>query len=274
LRRRLSRLSVNKEQTTNMQKRILAIAVNTMRETIRDRILFVVVIFALFIIASSLFLGSISIDQDKKIIKDFGLSAIFLLQVFIIIFVGANLIYKEIERKTFFMILPKPILKQEIIFGKCLGLSLTTFIMTFLTSLVFFGTLYFKTRSFDDMPYLSLAIALGFVETILIVLISILFSVFTSPILSSVYTVSVFLIGHSSSVLWNLIQKEHNIVLKYVLTTLYYIFPNLEKFNIRNGVLYGIVPSGQDVFYTLLYALAYGAVLFMIAKFLFERREY
>ncbi len=257
-----------------MFNRILAIAFNTLRESIRDRILFVVVIFALFIISSSLFLGSISLDQDSKIIKDFGLTAIFLLQVFIIIFVGANLIYKEVERKTFFLILSKPIKKHEVILGKWLGLSLTTLLMTILTSLLFFGVLFLKTGTLTEIPYLALAISLGFVEAMLIIMVSILFSGFTSPILSSVYTASIFLIGHSSSVVLGIINKQENNVIKYAFSVLYYLFPNLEKFNIRNDVLYNLSPSFSVLGFALIYAFAYGLALFIIARFIFERREY
>ncbi|OHA50783.1 MAG: hypothetical protein A3A97_01680 [Candidatus Terrybacteria bacterium RIFCSPLOWO2_01_FULL_40_23] len=257
-----------------MFNRVLAIALNTFRESIRDRILFVVAVFALFIIGSSLFLGSISLDQDIKIIKDFGLTAIFLLQIFIIIFVGANLIYKEVERKTFFLILSKPIKKSEVIMGKCLGLSLTIFLMTALTSLMFFGVLFIKTGTLSGIPYLILAILLGFIEATLIIMISILFSGFTSPILSSVYTVSLFLIGHSSSVVLGIIDRQDNVIIKYIFSVLYYIFPNLEKFNIRNDVLYNSIPVFQTLALTVVYALAYGAALFLIAKFIFDRREY
>lgn len=257
-----------------MFNRVWAITLNTFRESIRDRILLVVVIFAVFIIGSSVFLGSISLDQDHKIIKDFGLGAIFLLQVFIIIFVGANLIYREIERKTLFLILPKPVKKSEIILGKWLGLSLTILLMTILTTLLFFGVLFFKGGTLNEIPYLSLAILLGFVEAMLIIMLSILFSVFTSPILSSVYTVSLVLIGHSSSVVLGIINKQENEIIKYSLTGLYYLFPNLEKFNIRNDVLYSSLPSAQALTLTVIYALAYGFALFVIARFIFERREY
>ena len=105
-------------------------------------------------------------------------------------------------------------------------------------------------------------------------MISILFSGFTSPILSSVYTVSLFLIGHSSSVVLGIIDRQDNVIIKYIFSALYYIFPNLEKFNIRNDVLYNSTPVFQTLVLTIVYAMAYGAALFLIAKFIFDRREY
>ncbi len=257
-----------------MKNRIFAIAINAFKESMRDRILFAVLLFALFIIASSLFLGTISFDQEQKIIKDFGLTAIFLLQVFIIVFVGASLVYKEVERRTFFMILPKPINRAEVIVGKWLGLGTTIFLMTILSSAIFFVIVGLKGGDAGGFGPLALAIAVGYIESLLLIMVSILFSALTSPVLASVYTISIFLIGHSSSLLLTIIQKEPNVILKTAVSFLYYIFPNLEKFNIRNGVIYGAVPSTEQLWWIVAYAVAYGIALFIAAKIIFEKREF
>ena len=119
-----------------MNQNIFAIAKNTFRETSRDKILLsgLFVIFA--IILFTLFIGSISLDQGVRMIIDFSVTAIYALQMFVAIFIGSMLIYKEIERKTFYLLLPKPITRTEIIIGKCLGLTATTILVTLLSTSV------------------------------------------------------------------------------------------------------------------------------------------
>ena len=257
-----------------MFQRVWSIAVNTYRESMRDRILLSVLVFALVMIVFSLFVGSISLEQDKTIIEDMGLALIFFLQLFIVVFVGANMLYKEIERKTFFMIVPKPIRKYEIILGKYAGLGMTNVLVTALASLVFFGIVFWQAHSFAGFPAMLLAITFGFIETMVILLVSILFSSLTSPILASVYTVALFLVGHSSSTLRGVIEKQSSLATRYGLYALYYLFPNLEKFNIRNEVVYGIVPDVKQVLIVLVYAAAYSLFLFILSSVIFERREY
>lgn len=257
-----------------MFQRTWSIALNTYRESMRDRILLSVLVFALVMIAFSLFVGSISLEQDKMIIQDIGLALIFFLQLFIAVFVGANLMYKEIEQKTFFMIVPKPVKKYEIILGKYLGLGMTNALVTVLLSLVFFSVVFWQAHSFVGFLAMSLAILFGFMETMLILLISILFSSFTSPILASVYTVTLFLVGHSSGVFRAVIEKQSFFAARYGLYALYYLFPNLEKFNIRNEVVYGIIPDVKQILLVLGYGVAYSLFLFILASIIFERREY
>ena len=257
-----------------MFHRVRAIALNTFRESSRDRILLAVALFSLVMIAFSVFIGSISLEQDKKIIEDFGLAFIFLLEVFVAVFVGSNLMYKEIERKTFFLIIPKPVSRSEIILGKFLGLGLTNLFVTICSSVVFFLLVILKTHASGDVPYLLSAIVLGYVETLIITLISILFSGLTSPLLSALYTTTLFLIGHSSSILVSVIQAQHSAVTQYVLYFFYYIFPNFEKYNIRNEAIYGVYPPRAEVGLSLLYAVLYGVFLFIIARAIFERRQY
>ncbi len=257
-----------------MFQRVWSIAINTYRESMRDRILLAVFVFALAMIGFSLFIGSISLEQDKTIIEDMGMALIFFLQLFIVIFVGANLLYKEIERKTFFMIVPKPIRKYEIILGKYVGLGMTNLLVTVFASFVFFGVVFWQAHSFTGFPAMLLAIIFGFIETTVILLVSILFSSFTSPILASVYTVTLFLVGHSASTLRVVIEKQSFFVARYGLYVLYYLFPNLEKFNIRNEVVYGIVPDTKQILLVLAYAVAYSLFLFILSSIIFERREY
>jgi ABC-type transport system involved in multi-copper enzyme maturation permease subunit len=256
-----------------MMKRILAIAQNTFRETLRDRILLSVLVLMIGLIAFSLFVGSISLEQDTRMIVDFGLTAIYLLQMFVAIFIGSMLIYKEVERKTFFLIIPKPIHREEIIIGKCLGLTGSTVAVTFLSTLALCGILLVKGIHGFYLPIL-VSVLLSLLESVLLILISIFFSGLTSPILSAVYTIAFFLIGHSGEILRSLIATQTSRFTEYSLKFAYYVFPNLEKFNIRNDVIYAAIPDGRGIAAAVLYALCYGAFLFFLARVMFAKKEF
>lgn len=252
---------------------IFTIAKNTFKETMRDRIVLAACALVFLMIGFSLFIGTISIDQDIRMIVDFSLTAIYLLQMFIAIFVGSMLIYKEIERKTFFLILPKPIKIEAIIIGKCLGLTATTTVVTIISTLALYIILFFKGGNLFFVPIL-ISMFLSILESSIIILLSILFSGMTSPILSAVYTIGFFLIGHSTEIYRSfMFQMEPSFKL-YILQSAYYLLPNLEKFNIRNDVIYENIPDAYSIFLTLLYALCISIVIFIITKINFKKKEF
>jgi len=257
-----------------LKKRILAIAVNTFRQSLRDRILFVAVGFAVFFIAFSMFIGSISLDQNVRIMQNMGLAVIFLLQMFVAIFVSASLIYTEVERRTFFMILSKPLYRSEVLLGKFIGLAFLNALVTLLTAVVYVVIVYSKAGFVFPFVGSLLAIGFGFMEALMVTLLGMLFSALTSPILAVFYLIAVFIIGHSSSLLLAVIAKQGQPIVKYMLYGFYYIFPNFEKFAIRDEVVYGVLPTPQHILFALLYAIAYGWCVFIIARLIFDRRQF
>lgn len=256
-----------------MINHILTIAKNTFRETMRDRIVLAACALVFVMIAFSLFIGTISIDQDIRMIVDFSLTAIYILQMFVAIFIGSMLIYKEVERRTFFLILPKPIRIEAIIIGKCLGLTATTAVVTAVSTFALYGILFFKGGHLFFLPIL-ISVLLSLVESSLLILLSILFSGMTSPILSAVYTIGFFLIGHSAEIYRSFMFEMAPSLRLYVLQTAYYFLPNLEKFNIRNNVVYEKIPSLYIILLTLLYALCYAVIIFLITKINFKKKEF
>jgi ABC-type transport system involved in multi-copper enzyme maturation permease subunit len=256
-----------------MLRRIYTIATNTFRETLRDRILWSVLVVVIAVIAFSLFVGSISLGQEERMIIDFGLTAIYILQIFVAVFIGSMLIYKEVERKTFYLIIPKPIHREEIILGKCLGLTATTVVVTALSTIALFATLLFKGMSGHTSAIL-LSVLLSTAESVILIMVSILFSGLTSPILSAVYTTALFLIGHSSETLRSIIAAQSSEALGYILQAAYYILPNLEKFNIRNEVVYGTIPDERGIVAAVFYAVCYTIFLFFLARAMFRKKEF
>lgn len=239
----------------------------------RDRILLSAVAVVFLMIAFSLFIGSISVDQDIRMIVDFSLTAIYLLQIFVAIFIGSMLMYKEIERRTFFLIIPKPIKLESIIIGKCLGLTATTTVVTIISTLALYVILYLKGGGVFFLPIL-ISVFFSLIESSLLILLSILFSGITSPILAAIYTIGFYLIGHSSEIMRTLMALPQPTIKLYVLKVAYYLLPNLEKFNIRNDVVYEKIPSLYVISLTVLYALCYMLIIFLITRINLKKKEF
>lgn len=256
-----------------MLTNILAIAKNTFRETARDRILLSGVFVIIAIILFSLFIASISLDQSTRMIVDFGVTAIYALQMFVAIFIGSMLIYKEIERRTFYLLLPKPITRTEVVVGKCLGLTATTILVTLVSTLALFIILYIQSGQLYFTPIL-LSVLLSTIEAVILILISILFSGITSPILAAVSTLAFFFIGHAGEIFRYIFMTTKSTAIEVLMRGFYYILPNLEKFNIRNDIIYGTLPSFHMIAVTILYACSYILLLLVITQAAFKKKDF
>lgn len=256
-----------------MLTNILAISKNTFRETVRDRILLSAFFVIVAIIIFTLFIASISLEQSTRMIIDFSTTAIYALQIFVAIFIGSMLIYKEIERKTFYLLLPKPITQLEIIIGKCCGLTLTTAVVTLLSTVVLYILLFIQSGQLFFWPIL-ISVFLSMLEAILLILVSILFSGITSPILASVTTITIFIIGHAEGVFRYMFMTTKNPAVEIITRGVYYIFPNLEKFNIRNDIIHGATPPFTILLVAVLYAFSYALLLLVITERTFRKKDY
>jgi ABC-type transport system involved in multi-copper enzyme maturation permease subunit len=256
-----------------MKNNIFTIAHNTFRETMRDRILLAAVAVVFAIIGFSLFIGSISLEQNTRILVNFGVTAIYLLQIFVAIFIGSMLMYKEIEQKTFFLIIPKPIKRYEIILGKTLGLTVTTISVTLVATCALCVLLLFKGGGAFMVPIIN-SMILSTLESVVLILISIVFSSFTSPILSSLFTVVIYLAGHSSDSIRLAMTITHSELYAFILKLIYYILPNLDKFNTRNDIVYNYPISPLVMLYAVLYMFLYSSLLFLLANISFQKKEF
>jgi ABC-type transport system involved in multi-copper enzyme maturation permease subunit len=254
-------------------KTILAIAQNTFRETMRDKILLAALVSVLAIILFTLFIASISLDQGARVITHFGTTTIYLLQIFVAVFIGSALMHKEIEQGTFFLVIPKPISRAHIILGKTLGLTTTTFVVTVISTLALFAILLLKDETIFVLPIL-LSVLLSTLEASLLILITILFSSFTSPILSAICTIIIYLAGHSGDSLRAGIAFSESPFIDLLFRGIYYLLPNLEKFNTRNEIVFGALPSIDTLIFTAIYFITYAGLVFILANSLFKRREF
>ncbi len=258
---------------TTMLTNILAISKNTFRETVRDRILLSAFFVIVAMIVFTLFIASISLEQSVRMIIDFSITAIYALQIFVAIFIGSMLIYKEIERKTFYLLLPKPVTQIEIIIGKCLGLTLTTVVVTLLSTVVLYAILLLQGGPLFFWPIL-LSVFMSTLEAVLLILISILFSGITSPILASVSTITIFIIGHAEGIFRYIFMTTKLPFVEMITKAVYYVLPNLEKFNIRNDIIHGVIPTFSVILVAVLYALSYALLLLVITQLAFRKKDY
>jgi ABC-type transport system involved in multi-copper enzyme maturation permease subunit len=253
--------------------RIWAIAANGFREVIRDRILYFIGFFALLLIMALRLLPEISVGTDQKIFLDFGLAAIALLSVVIAIFVGTGLINKEIEKRTVLILIPKPISRAEFIIGKHLGLSAVLVVLVTLMTAIYLTLMSWSQITY---PLGSLLVCLVFLllELALITAVTIALGVFTSSILATLLSFGVYLMGHFTADLVELGKISKNPSIESFTKTLYLILPDLERLNLRNEAVYGLLPSSTELLSSALYALLYIILLQTIAIIIFSRRQF
>ena len=259
---------------THAWRRVVAIARNAFREAVRDRVLYNLVVFVLLLIAGAIFLGEISAGQEAKIIVDLGLSAILLFGVFIAIFVGVGLVYKEIERRTLYAILSKPIGRGEFLLGKYLGLCLTLLVNVAIMGVGLSLALLYVKRGWDPLVVrIWPAILLIYLELMILTGVAMLFSAFSSPALSALLTFFVFVIGHFSADLKTLATTMGSAPSRLVFAGLYYLLPNFANYNAITAAAHGQVMDGRAIAAGAGYGLAYVAVLLAATTLIFSRRN-
>jgi ABC-type transport system involved in multi-copper enzyme maturation permease subunit len=179
-----------------MSARILHIARNTFREAVRDRVLYNLIAFALLLSGAAIFVGQISIDIERLVVINLGLTAVSLFGIVIAIFIGIGLVSKEIEKRTLYTVLSRPVRRWEFIVGKFFGLAGTLVVNAFLMAIGVFGALLYVAHKFSR-PDALILIALYFIilEFLIICSLALLFSSFSSPLLSAVFAFSLFVIG-------------------------------------------------------------------------------
>jgi ABC-type transport system involved in multi-copper enzyme maturation permease subunit len=254
--------------------RLLAIAANTFRETIRNKILYAILAFALLVIGMTNFLADLSFGELTRIIADVGLASIHLFGVVIAVFIGITLVSQEVERKTIYLILSKPVPRWEFIVGKALGLSLTLALITFVMAAVLFSVHAGYRHGGKAETGIFIASAGIYMELVLLTCLASLFSTFTTPVLSAMFTLSMFLIGHVTRDLLFFGGQSPSPVVRTTTQGIYYLLPNLEYFNWKNDVVYGQVRSLAPLLPAVGYMFAYCAAVLAVACLLFARKDF
>ena len=251
---------------------IIVIALNTFRENLRDKILYSLLIFAALLMGASILLGALTIAEQEKIIADMGLASINVIGVIIAIFVGIGLVSKEIERRTIYTILAKPISRSQFILGKYLGLVITLGVNLVIMFDVFLFTLWMTQVPITMV--LVQAVALMMVEFLVVTATALFFSTFSTPTLSAALTLGLYFIGHLTSDLKTLAEKSSSEVTKAVMTVLYYLCPNLEVLNIKGQAVSGVSLAWSYQVSATLYGLPYASLLLAGAAAIFQKRDF
>lgn len=263
----------------------LAIAVNVFRESVRDKVLYNLVFFAILMMGASYLIGQLTAGQDVKIIKDLGLVSVSVFGLFIAVFIGIGLVSKEVERRTIYSLLAKPIHRHQLVAGKYAGLVLTLVVNIGVMALALYAVLAYMVWGVPEIlqkvwdapaldPALLIAIFLILVELMLVTAIALFFSTFSSPMLSAALTFGLFVAGHFSGDLRNFQQVVDSPFLARLTGALYWILPNLAQFDVKAQVVHGqTVPIG-DVALACAYAALYIGVLLVSAMFIFSRRDF
>jgi ABC-type transport system involved in multi-copper enzyme maturation permease subunit len=266
-------------------KAVGAIAINVFRESVRDKVFYNLVLFAVLLIGASYLLGQLTAGQDVKIIKDLGLAATSIFGLFIAVFIGIGLVSKEVERRSIYSLLAKPIDRHQLLLGKYAGLTLTLAVNVAIMAAALYAVLGYMAwgtgadvqRAWDAPaldPALLKAVLLIFFELMLVTALALFFSSFSTPILSAAFTFGLFITGHFTADLARFDQVVRSRPAALLARGVYWVLPNLAQFDVKAQVVHGLPVSAGYVAVVSTYAAVYCALLLAGAAFIFSRRDF
>jgi ABC-type transport system involved in multi-copper enzyme maturation permease subunit len=264
---------------------VRTVAVNVFRESVRDRVPYNLVLFAVLLISSSYLIGQLTAGQDVKIIKDLGLAATSVFGLFIAIFIGIGLVSKEVERRSIYALLSKPVSRPQFIAGKYAGLVLTLAVNVAVMAAALYVLLAYMTwvapaSSLAGLetpgvdPALLKALFLIFIELMLVTALALFFSTFSSPILSAALTFGLYVAGHFNADLKNFDKVVDSRPAVWLARGVYHVLPDLSAFDVKTDVVHGLPVTAGYLAATAAYGLAYIAALLLVATFVFSRRDF
>lgn len=258
---------------SGMNSRISLIAFNTFREAVRDRVLYNLIAFALLISAAAILVGEISIDIERLVVINLGLTAVSIFGVVIAIFIGIGLVSKEIDKRTLYTVLSRPVRRWEFVVGKFFGLTGTLVVNTFFMALGVLLSLLYVAHKFDKMDVWVLA-ALYFIvlEFFIVCALALFFSSFSTPLMSAVFSFAIFVIGNLSEELRRFAHLAQGAG-GWLATAIAYLVPNFSALNVISQVAHGDPVSGRLILYNTVYALLYSAMAISGAVLIFQRRN-
>ena len=256
-----------------MNARIYSIASNTFREAVRDRVLYNLIAFALLLSGGAIFVGQISIGIERLVVVNLGLTAVSLFGIVIAIFIGIGLVSKEIEKRTLYTVLSRPVRRWEFVVGKFFGLAGTLAVNTFFMAIGVFGALLYVAHKFAvSDAFILVALYFIILEFLIVCAIALLFSSFSSPLLSAVFAFSLFIVGSFADDLRGFASLTHGIT-RWFVTAAAYLVPNFSALNVISAVAHQQPIAVQLILQNTFYALFYTAMTLSGAVLIFERRN-
>jgi len=259
--------------------KITAIALNTFREAIRNKVLYSLLFFAVLLIVGSLAFGALSVHEEKRLTTDLGLGGMSIFSIIIAIFVGVNLLYKELDRKTIYSLIPKPVHRYQFVLGKFIGMQLTLGVQVLIMAVTLLAVLALRGGALNLAIFKQ--VVLIFLEVMVVTGVAVLFSSFSTPFLSGLFTLGVFLVGRSVPDIRALAARLDVEPVATLLGVMSRVVPNLRMFYVtgsENGGAYMSVhlgfPDWTYVGVAAAYALLYVTLTLMVAIWLFSSRPW
>ena len=255
-------------------RNIRAVAVNTFREAVRDRVLYNLVFFALLMMGAAILVGQISIGIVQDVIISLGLSAISVIGIFIAVFLGVALVSKEMDKRTLYALLAKPVKRWEFLLGKFFGLVMTLTVNTAAMAAGLYAALWtVKHPLASSDAYILVAVYLILLKLAVIVALALLFSCFTTPFLAILFTAGLYAAGLFASELRTVQAVKLDPSAFALMRGLSYLLPNFQNFNVMGAVVHGRGVPGAFVWQATLYAIVYTAIVLTGAAIVFSRRN-
>ncbi len=252
--------------------KIICIALNTFRESVREKIIVVALLFGVVLMGSSVFLSPLAIGAREKIVTDVGLAAISIIGVLAAILLGGTLVHKEVEKRAVYLVLTRPVSRPFFLVGKLVGIMGAIALVFFAMAAVLVGTIALGKGGLHPVVFASMYLSL--LETGVMCSIVLLFSTFTTPVLTSFFALCLFAAGSMSNDLKVFASKFGGAGSKLVTDFFYYLLPNLSVFNLRHEAVHDLPFRGADVALATAYAIVYSTVMVLFASLVFSKREF
>jgi len=255
-------------------RRVGVVALNTFREAVRDRVLYNLVFFALLMMVAAIAVGQISIGIEQTVIVSLGLSAISVIGLLISVFIGVALVSKEMDKRTLYTLLAKPVRRWEFLLGKFAGLVLTLAVNTAAMALgLLLVMIYVKHTLERSDAVVLVAVYFILLKLALIVALALMFSCFTTPLLAILFTVGLYIVGLYVQELRNVPVNVMSPAMAAFTKWLSYLLPNFENFNVMAMAAHGKAVPGAFILQNTLYTVVYCAIVLTAAAAVFSRRN-
>lgn len=253
---------------------VKVVAVNTFREAVRDRVLYNLVFFGLLMIAGAILAGDISIGIHRLVIINLGLTAISIIGLVMSIFIGVGLVYKEIEKRTLYTLLARPVKRWQFLVGKYGGLLLTLLVNTSLMTVGLFIALLYSERAFIRAD-VTILVAVYFIllELALVTALALFFSCFSSPMLSTLFTLAIYITGVFAADIRDFGQITKSPLIEGFTRVLYYLVPNFHNFNAIEAAGHGQHIPFSLIWQNTVYTILYAAIVLIASSAIFSRRN-
>ncbi len=251
--------------------RVLAIAQNTLREVARERVFLVLALFGLMLLVGSQVLSPLALGEGRKVVIDFGLAGSSLLATILCVFLGSSLLHKELERKTVYAVLAKPIRREEFLLGKFIGLWVSAAMLLAAMSGILLAVV---TLAYRDTPWQVLgAVGLSLIELGIVTAVVVFFSSFTTPALTAFFAVAATVAGHFAEDL-RYFASQGAPGMRALAGAFYWVLPHLDVFNARGLVVHGTAVGAERLLFAFGYGMLYVIGILALAGTIFRRREF